>query len=108
MESLSIDGLELPVQRPERVATLCELVKAQRAKREAVYPVGGRTMLDFGLPPTKPGVAEDMTALDRVIDYPARDMTITVQGGITFAKMQQMLAQEGQWLPLDVPDPEKM
>ena len=44
-------------------------------------------MLDWGLPATKPGVAVDMKELDRVIDYPARDMTITVQAGITIAKL---------------------
>jgi glycolate oxidase FAD binding subunit len=108
-QSISIDGYgPLPVVQPESVAALCDLVKQQRAKREAIYPVGGRTMLDFGLPPTKPGIAVDMTALNRVIDYPARDMTITVQAGITFEKLQATLAQENQWLPLDVPDPEKM
>lgn len=108
MDSVSIDGLALGVVKPATVAELCALVKSQRAKKEAVYPVGGRTMLDLGLPPTKPGVAVDTTALNAVIDYPARDMTITVQAGITFAKLQEVLAQENQWLPLDVPDPERM
>src|SRR3954471_24183411 len=66
MEGITIDGFgPLPVVRPESVAELCDLVKQQRAKKEAIYPIGGRTMLDFGLPPTKPGVAVDMTALNR-------------------------------------------
>lgn len=108
MESLSIDGLKVAVVKPASVAEVCDIVKQQRAKKEAVYPVGGRTMLDFGLPPTKPGVALDVTGVNQVTDYPARDMTITVQAGITFAKLQAVLAKENQWLPLDVPDPERM
>jgi glycolate oxidase FAD binding subunit len=48
-----------------------------------------------------------MTALDAVIDYPARDMTITVQAGITLAALQGALAKEGQWLPIDVALPER-
>ena len=96
----------LPVERPASVAELCELVTRTRAAKHGLYPVGGRTTLDLGLPPTKPGVACDTTALNTVIDYPARDMTITVQAGITVAALQAELAKEGQWLPVDVPSPE--
>jgi len=97
----------MPLHRPSTVADLNELIKRARASKEGVYPVGGRTTLDAGLPPLKPGLAIDTTALNQVIDYPARDMTITVQGGITIAKLQAELAREGQWLPVDVPEPEK-
>src|SRR5690606_32325083 len=40
--------------------------------------------------------------LNRVIDYPARDMTITVEAGITWEQLEAELAKEGQWLPVDV------
>ncbi len=69
--------------------------------------MGGRTTLDVGMPPTKMGVAVDTTGLNEVIDYPARDMTITARCGITIAELQRVLAREGQWLPLDVPQPER-
>ncbi|MFO0800425.1 MAG: FAD-binding oxidoreductase [Gemmataceae bacterium] len=104
---LSIDGSSpLPVRRPDSVAEACELVRAAKTAGEGVYPVGGRTALDVGLPPTKPGFALDTTALDAVIDYPARDMTITVQAGITVGKLRAALAAEGQWLPVDIPRPD--
>jgi glycolate oxidase FAD binding subunit len=64
-------------------------------------------MLDYGLPPAKPGVALDVRGLDQVIDYPARDMTVTVQAGITLAKLQALLATGHQQLPVDVPHPER-
>lgn len=97
----------LPVHRPQSVAELCDLVRRAAADGQAVYPLGGRTMLDLGLPPTKPGIAIDLTGLDQVIDYPARDMTITVQAGITIARLHEILAAENQRLPIDVPNPEK-
>jgi glycolate oxidase FAD binding subunit len=84
-----------------------ELVRRAVVENQAVYPVGGGTMLDLGFPPTKPGVAVDMCGLDHVIDYPARDMTITVQAGITIAKLQALLAAENQQLPIDVPQPQQ-
>jgi glycolate oxidase FAD binding subunit len=106
--SITIDSFgPLSVERPATVAELRDLVSRTRAAKHAVYPVGGRTALDYGLPPSRAGVACDTTALASVIDYPARDMTITVQAGVTLAALQAELAQEGQWLPIDVPSPEK-
>ena len=85
--SITIDSFgPLPVQRPASVAELRDLVSRTRAAKRAVYPAGGRTALDYGLPPGKPGVACDTTALDAVLDYPARDMTITAQAGITLPR----------------------
>ncbi|MFO0801732.1 MAG: FAD-binding oxidoreductase [Gemmataceae bacterium] len=108
MSAITIDEFgPLPVRRPESVAELCGIVGEAAAAGQGVYPVGGRTTLDVGLPPSKPGLALDTTALNRVVDYPARDMTITVQAGITIAELQRTLAAEGQWLPIDVPNPER-
>ena len=63
--------------------------------------------MEVGLPARTPGTAVDMTRLDKVIDYPARDMTITVQAGIRVSRLQEILASEGQTLPLDIPWPDK-
>lgn len=104
----SIDGFgPLTVARPQSVAELADLVRKAAADGTALYPVGGGTMLDYGLPPTKPGTAVDLRGLDRVIDYPARDMTITVQAGITIGRLQDTLKAEGQQLPVDVPFPDR-
>ncbi|HKB01505.1 MAG TPA: FAD-binding oxidoreductase [Gemmataceae bacterium] len=105
---LSIDGFgPLPVARPQSVADVGDLVRRAAADGTALYPVGGGTMLDYGLPPTKPGTAVDLRGLDRVIDYPARDMTITVQAGITISRLQDTLKAERQQLPVDVPFPDR-
>jgi glycolate oxidase FAD binding subunit len=107
-DTITIDGFgPLSVTRPASVAELCDLVRRCAAEGKAVYPVGGGTMLDYGLPPTKPGLAIDTRALDQVIDYPARDMTITVQAGITIARLCEVTWAEGLALPIDVPDPDR-
>jgi glycolate oxidase FAD binding subunit len=98
-----IDEMALPVVRPKTVDQVGELVREQGA----VYPVGGGTQLAIGLPPARPGVAVSLTELAEVIDYPARDMTITVQAGITMARLQSLLAGEKQRLPIDVPFPDR-
>jgi glycolate oxidase FAD binding subunit len=93
----------LPTVQPQSVPELQELVRRARAEGQAIYPLGGRTMLDYGLPPTRPGIGVDLRSLNQVIDYPARDMTVTVQAGITLAQLQDLLRQENQRLPVDVP-----
>jgi glycolate oxidase FAD binding subunit len=97
----------LPVVRPTSAAELGQAVRRAADRGQAVYPVGGRTLLGYGLPPSKPGVALDVRGLSRVLDYPARDMTVTVQAGITLEALQEVLAAENQRLPLDVPQPDR-
>jgi glycolate oxidase FAD binding subunit len=101
------DFPEAQVARPSTVTELGQIVRDAGAKRQAVFPLGGRTMLQLGYPPNKPGIAVELRRLDQVNDYPARDMTITVQAGITIAKLQEILAKENQQLPIDVPLPDK-
>jgi glycolate oxidase FAD binding subunit len=97
----------MPVLRPASVADLAEVVRQQGGQGQALYPLGGRTQLHIGLPPARPGVGIDLTALAEVIDYPARDMTITAQAGIRIGMLQRLLAAEGQRLPIDVPRPDQ-
>jgi glycolate oxidase FAD binding subunit len=108
MDTISIDhSAPLPVARPQAIAELGKLVTEARRAGHGIYPIGGRTTLDVGLPPMKSGIAVDISALNSVIDYPARDMTITAQAGITLAALQGELALKGQWLPVDVAAPER-
>lgn len=93
----------LPIVRPAEPAEVGQLVRQAAAEGKGLFPMGGRTMLDVGLPPARSGIAVDLRGLDRIIDYPARDMTITVQAGITLTRLQEVLAPENQRLPVDVP-----
>ena len=104
----SIDNAgPFPVVRPAVVAEVGDCVRRAAAEGHALFPLGGRTMLDLGLPPTRPGLGIDLRGLNQVIDYPARDMTITVQAGITLAELQSLLQKENQRLPVDVPAPDR-
>jgi glycolate oxidase FAD binding subunit len=97
----------LPVERPTSAAEAGDLVRGAVAAGRAVYPVGGRTQIGIGLPPAKPGLALDTRGLNAVLDYPARDMTITVKAGLSVAALQRLCAAEKQRLPVDVPRPEE-
>jgi glycolate oxidase FAD binding subunit len=69
-----------------------------------IYPIGGGTSLNFGLPPRDAGHGLSLLGLRRVVDYPARDMTVTVEAGITLDLLAATLAKERQQLPIDLPD----
>jgi glycolate oxidase FAD binding subunit len=103
----TIEDVQVPVIRPAGVGELTDLVRHAVVGGLALFPLGGRTQLDLGQPPSRSGLGVDLTALDRVVDYPARDMTITVQAGIRLAVLAQVLAVERQRLPVDVPFPDR-
>jgi glycolate oxidase FAD binding subunit len=107
-DSLSIDDFgPCPVVRPATVDDLLHLVKHSAAEGKALYPFGGRTMIDQGFRPSKPGSGVDLRGLDSLVDYPARDMTVTVRAGMTVAALQAILRRERQQLPVDVPLPDQ-
>ncbi|HEV8001348.1 MAG TPA: FAD-binding oxidoreductase [Planctomycetaceae bacterium] len=70
--------------------------------KQALMPLGGGTALSFGGALSRSAAAIDLTRLDRVVDFPARDMTLTVESGIRLSRLAEILAAEGQRLPIDI------
>lgn len=92
-----------PVDAREVAAALAQA----HQERTPVYPVGGGTSLHYGLPATRPGIGLSLGRLDQIVDYPARDMTITLGSGVTLKRLADVLAQERQQLPWDVPQADR-
>ena len=89
---------------PATAAETCEFLAENAAGAgRAIFPVGGRTALHYGYASTQPGVSLSTLQLNRTIDYPARDMTITVEAGVRIDELTGILKAEGQRLPIDVP-----
>ena len=76
-------------------------------ERRTLCPVGGRTALHYGFSAPDPGAFIAMSELGRVVDYPARDMTITVEAGMRMDALQSTLATERQRLPIDIAQAER-
>src|SRR5262245_4586262 len=95
----------LPVKETESPANPDEISACIRHACESgtpLYPIGGGTSLDFGIPAKAEGRGLSLGKLNRVIDYPARDMTVTVEAGITMEALAELLAKERQRLPVAV------
>jgi len=50
----------------------------------------------------------DLSAFHRLLEHKAEDMTATVEAGMTLAELQKELAERGQWLPVDPPNPARL
>jgi glycolate dehydrogenase FAD-binding subunit len=67
----------------------------------AVSPRGGGTKLAWGNPPSRADIILSTARLDKIIEHPWADLTVSVEAGCTIQKLQTALAQHGQRLALD-------
>jgi glycolate oxidase FAD binding subunit len=89
---------------PATASELARLLeKNSSGERRPLLPVGGRTALGFGFPIARESLEVSLGRLDQVLDFPARDMTVTVEAGCRMGILQEQLRQEGQRLPIDIP-----
>jgi glycolate oxidase FAD binding subunit len=87
-----------PGDQAEFVAAVREAVD----ERTSLFPLGGGTAAGYGLASKAAGKRLSTNGLVHVVDYPARDMTVTVEAGITLAELSRLLAAENQMLPVDI------
>jgi glycolate oxidase FAD binding subunit len=100
--STTVDTLPLSkTQIPETQEDLAVVVREAFKSETPLYPIGGGTSLEYGMPATQKGWGLSLAGLKRCVDYPARDMTITVEAGISMAELSATLATENQRLPID-------
>jgi len=93
-----------PQTQDELRALLAE--NFNRAKRP-IFPVGGGTSFEHSPPARNNAIKIVTRALDRVVEFAARDMTITVEAGISIARLDEILRGEGLRLPIDIPQWER-
>ncbi len=100
----TVDGLAPAlVATPGSVGQLALVVAAADEDGAAVIPWGGGQHMTLGNVPSRYDVALRTTKLDRVLEYEAADLTVTVEAGITMGRLQAVLAEHGQFLPIDAP-----
>ncbi len=92
---------------PSEQAVVAEVVERAFHDSTAVYPIGGGTSLTYGATPKQTGIGLSLAGLQRIVDYPARDLTITAEAGIPISVLAQQLAAERQRLPVDIPQAEQ-
>ena len=93
------------VECPATVAEAQDAVR--RSAGKAIVPWGGGTRQALGFAPTRYDVALSTARLTEIVDYVPENLTVTCGAGLTVAALQETLAAQGQWLPLDIADPDR-
>jgi glycolate oxidase FAD binding subunit len=88
---------------PDSQASLAAMLAICDRERVAVLPWGAGNHIGLGNIPERYDAALSMLNLSRVIDYEPADMTVTIEAGMKMAALQALLAQNGQFLPIDAP-----
>ena len=108
LSEYAVDGVTpSAVVTPRSIDELSDLMRLASAQELRVIPWGGGTQISLGNPPSGADVVVRLTSIDRFVRYEPADLTVTVEAGMTMATLQARLAQQGQFLPLQVPLPER-
>jgi glycolate oxidase FAD binding subunit len=104
LASYAVDGVTpSAVALPDSVEQVSQLLALASANELSVVPRGAATAMARGSLPRQVDLVVCLERLSKVLDYSPEDMTITVQAGVTLDRMQSLMAEKGQMLPLDPP-----
>jgi glycolate oxidase FAD binding subunit len=111
----SINDISLPnglpsapaIAMPDRVAEIAELVAQANADRAPIVVAGNSTKLDWGGIVIGAKSIVSTQKIDRLIAHAVGDLTVTVEAGMRFDRVQEVLATAGQFLPLDPVYPDR-
>jgi glycolate oxidase FAD binding subunit len=90
---------------PPNVEALAELLAACDGDGRKVTVVGGNTLAGMGLPAQCSDVTLETSGLARIVEYVPADLTVAAQGGAPVQSIGILLAQHGQFVPFDAPQP---
>jgi glycolate oxidase FAD binding subunit len=97
----STNDPQLPIDLPDRLSALAELVTIAHRNKSPLLVAGNRSKLDWGGIVTGATKIVTTQKLDRLVAHAVGDLTVTVETGMTFDRLQAILATAGQFLPLD-------
>jgi glycolate oxidase FAD binding subunit len=86
---------------PESAEELAGMLLDAAAEQQAIVLCGNATKNGMGGPIAPADVTISATKLNRVLQYEPRDLTISVEAGITYRELSRTLAEHGQMVPLD-------
>ncbi|MBY8877952.1 FAD-binding oxidoreductase [Actinacidiphila acidipaludis] len=99
----AIAGPDTARARPESVAETAELL---RGTSGTVVPVGAGTKTGWAAPPTSCDLLLRTGGLCRITEYLPGDLVVVAEAGVPLAALQECLADHGQMLALDPPEPD--
>lgn len=93
----------LGVITPTSLDHMIEMVKLADREGFIVAPVGNGSWLHLGNIPERVDMVLRTAKLNRMIEFEPRDLTCSVEAGMSVVDLQQLAAAHGLFLPLDPP-----
>jgi glycolate oxidase FAD binding subunit len=91
--------------RPTSIERLSEMLATTAGDGRSVGVRGAGSKESWGATGVTPDVAISTRGIDRIVEHAAGDLVITVEAGAALAEVQRTVAEAGQWLALDPPEP---
>jgi len=91
----------LMIVTPETAEELAGLLVGAAAEGRSINLCGNSTKNGMGGPIAPAEVTISTAKLNRVLQYEPRDLTISVEAGISYRELSRVLAEHGQMVPLD-------
>jgi glycolate oxidase FAD binding subunit len=93
------------VYSPANAAELMEILRRCDDAGEAAVLFGGNSLQALGNAPQRFDAAIDLRGLDRILEHEPRNLTISLEAGVTVAALDAALLAHRQFIPLDAPHP---
>jgi glycolate oxidase FAD binding subunit len=97
----NLNHIPLPIGLPTSATELAELVRVAHQAKSPLIVAGNSSKLDWGGMVTGATSIVSTQQLDRLIAHAVGDLTVTIEAGMKFAQLQEILATADQFLPLD-------
>jgi glycolate oxidase FAD binding subunit len=100
-----MQDLELKTITPTSAEEASAMLRAAWEKNLAINIQGGGTRQYIGnFSTVKPAITLSTLKLNKLVAYEPSDLTITLQAGARWSEVKKILAERGQWIPLDIPE----
>ncbi|MFI6350118.1 FAD-binding oxidoreductase [Streptomyces sp. NPDC050560] len=86
-------------------ASVAETAEVLRSSTGSVVPVGAGTKTGWAAPPASCDLLLRTTGLDRVVEHAPGDLVVVAEAGVRLDALRDRLAEHGQQLALDPPEP---
>ena len=88
---------------PNTIEEVSNLLAVADQDGKAVVPWGGGTGMGLGNLARRVDLVMGTSRLNRILEYEPADLTVIVEGGTSLGVLQDELARNGQFLPMDPP-----
>jgi D-lactate dehydrogenase (cytochrome) len=86
---------------PESTQNVSDVMRLCYKHRVPVVPFGGGTSLEGQILATRGGLSLDFNHMKSVVELNEKDMDMTVQAGLGYVELNEILRDKDLWFPLD-------